>query len=98
MAYIPNGKVIGLSKIYKLVDVFAKRLQIQEELTNQIAKSLGECVDAKGVAVLIEARHMCVEMRGVQKYNSATVTSSFTGVFEKDTVLKNDFFKMASKK
>ncbi|KAF0979325.1 hypothetical protein FDP41_001668 [Naegleria fowleri] len=97
VAYIPNGKVVGLSKIYQLVDVFAKRLQIQEELTDQIAKALESAVGALGVAVMIDARHMCVEMRGVNKYNSSTVTTSFRGIFQQQIETKNEFFKMLGK-
>ncbi|KAG2379228.1 hypothetical protein C9374_007367 [Naegleria lovaniensis] len=97
VAYIPNGKVVGLSKIYQLVDVFAKRLQIQEELTDQIAKALESAVGALGVAVMIDARHMCVEMRGVNKYNSSTVTTSFRGIFQQNIETRNDFFKMLGK-
>ena len=91
VAYIPNGKVAGLSKIPRVVDVFSKRLQIQEELNEQIANTLFETLNAKGVGVIIEARHMCMEMRGVQKTNSLTRTTSYKGVFQENEI-KNEFF------
>ena len=81
VAYIPNGKVIGLSKIPRVVDVFARRLQIQEQLTEQIADAINEALSPKGVAVVIDARHMCMEMRGVSKTHSATTTSALRGLF-----------------
>jgi len=81
VAYIPNGKVIGLSKIPRLVDVFARRLQVQERLTRQIADSIQEAIEPQGVGVVMEARHLCMMMRGVEKQNSSTVTSAMLGVF-----------------
>ena len=82
VAYIPNGKVIGLSKIPRLVEVFARRLQIQERLTRQIADAIQDAIDPQGVGVVIEARHLCMMMRGVEKQHSSTVTSAMQGVFQ----------------
>jgi GTP cyclohydrolase I len=83
VAYIPNGKVIGLSKIPRLVEVFARRLQVQERLTRQIADAIQDAIDPQGVGVVIEARHLCMMMRGVEKQHSSTVTSAMVGVFQK---------------
>jgi GTP cyclohydrolase IA len=83
VAYIPNGKVIGLSKIPRLVEVFARRLQVQERLTRQIADAINDAIAPQGVGVVIEARHLCMMMRGVEKQNSSTVTSAMVGVFQK---------------
>jgi GTP cyclohydrolase I len=83
VAYIPNGKVVGLSKIPRMVDVFARRLQIQEQMTEQIADALIDAINPKGVGVVIQARHMCMEMRGVQKAHSLTTTSALRGLFMK---------------
>src|SRR5271163_2650780 len=83
VAYIPNGKVIGLSKIPRLVEVFARRLQVQERLTRQIADAIQDAIAPQGVGVVIEARHLCMMMRGVEKQNSSTVTSAMVGVFQK---------------
>jgi GTP cyclohydrolase I len=91
VAYIPNGKVIGLSKIPRIVEVFARRLQIQERLTKQIADTLMEILQPEGVGVVIEAYHMCMMMRGVQKQNSFTVTSAMRGVFMEDIKTRNEF-------
>ena len=85
VAYIPNGKVIGLSKIPRLIDVFARRLQVQERLTQQIADAIQEAIEPQGVGVVIEARHLCMMMRGVEKQNSSTVTSAMRGVFGKQS-------------
>lgn len=91
VAYIPDGKVVGLSKIPRMVDIFAKRLQIQEQLTEQIADAINEVIAPKGVAVVIQARHMCMEMRGVQKTHSATTTSALRGMFLKSDTRKEFF-------
>ena len=82
IAYIPNGKITGLSKLPRVVDVFARRLQLQERLTNQIKDCIQQTLQPQGVMVVIEAEHMCMQMRGVQKMHSMTVTSAFSGVFE----------------
>jgi GTP cyclohydrolase I len=83
LAYSPDGKVIGLSKAARLVDVFARRLQVQERLTRQVAEAIQEAIHPQGVGVVIEARHLCMMMRGVEKQNSSTVTSAMLGVFQK---------------
>lgn len=84
VGYVPSGKIVGLSKIARVVDVFARRLQVQERLTQQIAHAIEEVLDPKGVAVVIEASHLCMMMRGVQKQNSSTVTSCLLGCFRSD--------------
>jgi len=94
VAYIPDGKVVGLSKIPRVVDVFARRLQIQEQLTEQIADAISESINPKGVAVVVHARHMCMEMRGVQKINSTTVSSALRGLFKRDLKTRNEFFNI----
>jgi len=94
IAYIPNGKVIGLSKIPRVVDVFARRLQIQEQLTEQIAEAITDAIAPKGVAVVIDARHMCMEMRGVQKICSTTITSALRGIFKKEKKTKDEFLSI----
>jgi GTP cyclohydrolase I len=91
VAYIPNGKVIGLSKIPRIVDMVARRLQIQEQMTTQIAEFLQETLDANGVAVVVEGAHMCSMMRGVKKEHSRMSTSKFLGAFKKDRELQRDF-------
>ena len=94
IAYIPNGTVVGLSKIARTVEVFAKRLQLQEQLTAQIADAFMEHLEPQGVMVMVEAEHMCMTMRGIKKPGSKTVTVVTRGVFENDTVLQNRFFQM----
>ena len=91
VAYIPNGKVVRLSKIPRMVDVFARRLQIQEQLTEQIAKAIDDVIAPKGVGVVIQARHMCMEMRGVEKTHSNTTTSALRGLFLKADTRKEFF-------
>ena len=91
VAYIPNGKVVGLSKIPRVVDAYARRLQLQERLTMQIKDCIQRTLDPLGVAVVIEARHLCMSMRGVQKQNSVTTTSDFTGAFLKDPRTREEF-------
>lgn len=93
-AYIPDKKVVGLSKIPRLVEMFARRLQIQEQLTEQIAEALNEHIGAKGVGVVIEARHLCIEMRGVQKTNATTTTSALRGLFLKNEKTRKEFFAL----
>ena len=94
VAYIPDGKVVGLSKIPRIVNVFARRLQIQEQMTEQIADAILETINPKGVAVVIHARHMCMEMRGVQKINSTTVSSALRGLFKSDQRTRNEFYNI----
>ena len=96
VAYIPNGKVVGLSKIPRVVDVFARRLQIQEQFTEQICDALNEHLKPNGVAVIVDARHMCMEMRGVQKICSTTITSSLRGLFKSDKKTKDEFLSIVS--
>src|SRR3954468_11404939 len=94
VAYLPNRRVIGLSKLPRLVDVFARRLQVQERLTSQIAETIRERVDPFGVAVVMEATHLCMAMRGVEKQNSVTVTSSMLGVFREDARTRHEFLEL----
>lgn len=94
IAYIPNGKVVGLSKLPRLVEVFARRLQIQEQLCEQISNSLYEILKPKGVAVIIEAEHLCMQMRGIQKVNSKTITSSLKGIFLSDERTRKEFYSL----
>jgi GTP cyclohydrolase I len=96
VAYIPDGKVVGLSKIPRVVDLFARRLQIQEQLTEQICDAINENLKPKGVAVVIDARHMCMEMRGVEKICSSTVTSALRGLFKKEKKTKDEFMTIIS--
>lgn len=98
VAYIPNGKIIGLSKIPRVVDVFAKRLQVQERLTSQIAECLMEALNPRGVAVVIEALHLCMAMRGVEKTNSFTVTSAMLGTFRESERARMEFLSFIGKK
>ena len=94
VAYIPDGKVIGLSKIPRLVDVFARRLQVQERLTSQIAETIRDRIRPLGVAVVMEATHLCMAMRGVQKQNSVTTTSAMLGVFHNDARTRHEFLEL----
>jgi GTP cyclohydrolase I len=94
VAYIPDGKVVGLSKIPRIVNVYARRLQIQEQMTEQIADAILETIKPKGVAVVLHARHMCMEMRGVQKINSTTVSSALRGLFKSDERTRNEFYNL----
>lgn len=94
VAYIPDGKVVGLSKIPRVVNVFARRMQIQEQLTEQIADAIMDAIAPKGVAVVIAARHMCMEMRGVEKINSTTTSSALRGLFKKDEKTRSEFFSL----
>ncbi|WP_298552189.1 GTP cyclohydrolase I FolE [uncultured Algibacter sp.] len=96
IAYIPNGQIVGLSKLPRIVDVFARRLQVQERLTEQILDCINDTLKPQGVAVVIEAAHMCMMMRGVQKQNSTTTTSGFRGQFEKIET-RNEFLKLIGK-
>ncbi len=91
VAYIPNGKILGLSKIPRLVEVFARRLQVQERLTTQIAQTLEDVLQPKGVAVVVEAKHLCMMMRGVQQQNTFAITSSLRGEFEQDPKTRSEF-------
>jgi GTP cyclohydrolase I len=95
VAYIPNGKIVGLSKIPRIVDVYAQRLQVQERLTEQIAKGLCDVLNPAGVGVVIEAYHLCMMMRGVQKQNSKTITSSLRGAFREDPKTRDEFLRLA---
>ncbi|NOT38668.1 MAG: GTP cyclohydrolase I FolE [Saprospiraceae bacterium] len=97
VAYIPNGYIVGLSKIPRLVDVFARRLQVQERLTTEVLDCLDDTLKPHGAAVVIEARHMCMMMRGVQKQNSTTTTSAFTGVF-RNFETRNEFLNLLNNK
>jgi GTP cyclohydrolase I len=94
VAYIPNGKVIGLSKIPRLVDMYARRLQVQERLTMQVAETINSKINPKGVAVVIEAQHLCMIMRGVEKQNSIAVTSSMLGDFKDNQNTRNEFLNL----
>ena len=95
VAYIPNGKIVGLSKIPRIVDVYARRLQVQERLTEQIADGLCRVVNPSGVGVVIEAYHLCMMMRGVEKQNSKTITSALRGAFREDPKTRDEFLRLA---
>ena len=95
VAYIPNGKIVGLSKIPRVVDAFSRRLQVQERLTEQVRDCIQETLGAKGVAVVIEARHLCMQMRGVEKQNTITTTSAFTGLFLNDPKTRKEFMQLS---
>ena len=94
VAYIPNGKIVGLSKLPRIVEVFARRLQVQERLTDQIADAIMDVVEPHGVGVLIEAVHLCMAMRGVEKQNSRTVTSAVRGIFRSDLRTREEFLRL----
>ena len=98
IAYMPRGRIVGLSKLPRIVDVFARRLQVQERLTTQIAEALDEALHPYGVAVVIEAFHLCMMMRGVQKQNSQTVTSALTGVFRTDPKTRSEFLELIGRR
>ena len=98
VAYIPNGKITGLSKIARVVDVFSRRLQVQERLTMEIRDCIQDALSPLGVAVVIEAQHLCMMMRGVQKQNSVTTTSAFTGIFLKDHRTREEFIHLIGEK
>jgi GTP cyclohydrolase I len=97
IAYVPNGKVIGLSKIPRIVDVFARRLQVQERLTQQVAEAISEAIHPQGVGVVLEAQHLCMMMRGVQKQSSTTVTSAMLGVFKTQLQSRNEFLSLVER-
>lgn len=97
IAYIPNGTIVGLSKIPRIVDVFARRLQVQERMTQQIADTLTEWLNPQGVAVVTEASHMCMMMRGVQKQNSSTTASAMKGVFKDQSETRGEFLKLITR-
>jgi GTP cyclohydrolase I len=94
VAYLPRGRIVGLSKLPRIVEVFARRLQVQERLTTQIAGALDEALDPYGTAVVIEASHLCMMMRGVEKQNSRTVTSALTGAFQRDPKCRTEFLEL----
>jgi GTP cyclohydrolase I len=96
VAYIPSGKIIGLSKIARIVEVYARRFQVQERLTEQVAQAIWDTTEPQGVAVVIEARHLCMMMRGVQKQNSRTVTSAMRGVFLEDHRTRDEFMRLVT--
>ncbi|MCK5870332.1 GTP cyclohydrolase I FolE [Methylococcaceae bacterium HT1] len=97
IAYLPQGHVLGLSKLARIVDMYARRLQIQERLTKQIADAVNEAVNAKGVAVVIEAKHMCMMMRGVEKQNSVMTTSVMTGIFRDEMSTRAEFLSLINR-
>jgi GTP cyclohydrolase IA len=98
IAYIPNGYIAGLSKLARVVDVYARRLQVQERMTTQVLEAIRESLNPLGVAVVIEAKHLCMMMRGVQKQNSVTTTSAFDGEFLNNHITRNEFLKLISAK
>jgi GTP cyclohydrolase I len=95
VAYIPDGKIVGLSKLPRVVDVYAQRLQVQERLTEQIAEAINDVLEPIGVGVVIEAYHLCMMMRGVQKQNSKTITSALRGAFREDPKTRDEFLRLA---
>ena len=98
VAYIPDGKIIGLSKIPRIVDLFSRRLQVQERLTQKIADTLNDVLDPKGVAVVVEGQHMCMQMRGVENKNSYATTSHMLGIFREDSKTRKEFLNLISLK
>lgn len=94
LAYVPNGKIIGLSKLARLIDIYARRLQVQERLTQQIADTINETLKPKGVAVVMEAQHLCMQMRGVERQNSIAVTSSMIGIFDEKYATRAEFMAL----
>jgi len=97
IAYIPDGKVLGLSKLARIVDMYARRMQIQEKLTKQIADAVEVSIGAKGVAVVVEAKHLCMMMRGVEKQNSVMTTSVMTGIFREDRSTRMEFLNLINR-
>jgi len=98
VAYLPNGKIVGISKLARLVEVFARRLQVQERMTNQIAQTIAEQLQPLGVAVVLEAEHLCMRMRGVEKQNSTVVTSAMLGVFRDQQTTRQEFMNLIGKR
>jgi GTP cyclohydrolase I len=98
VGYLPDGRVVGLSKLPRLIDVFAHRLQLQERLTREVAEAIAEVVEPRGVAVVMEARHLCVEMRGVEKLDSDTVTSCLLGEFRENPALRSEFLDLVGRR
>ena len=94
VGYIPNGRIIGVSKVARIVDMFARRLQVQERLTREISSALSDILDARGVGVVMEARHLCMQMRGVEKQNSVMTTSSMLGSFRRELATRNEFTRL----
>jgi len=98
VAYLPNGKIVGISKLARLVEVFARRLQVQERMTNQIAETVAEQLRPLGVAVVLEAEHLCMRMRGVEKQNSTVVTSAMFGVFRDQQTTRQEFMNLIGRR
>ena len=98
VAYLPNGKIVGISKLARLVEVFARRLQVQERMTNQIAQTIAEQLQPLGVAVVLEAEHLCMRMRGVEKQNSTVVTSAMLGVFRDQQTTRQEFMNLIGRR
>lgn len=98
VAYIPDGKIIGLSKIPRIIEMYGRRLQVQERMTHQIAETINDVLSPKGVAVVLEGEHMCMQMRGVEKQNSYATTSSMIGQFRKDSKTRDEFLKIVALK
>jgi GTP cyclohydrolase I len=96
IAYIPNGRIVGLSKLARMVDMFARRLQVQERMTEQIAQALWDILQPQGVGVILEANHLCMMMRGVEKQNSRTITSAMRGVFLTELATREEFLRLCN--